>query len=461
MKRSIEEVGSDGHPVTLSIGDLFSQNSSKYRLLKASKDVLAALKAGERVCFKGSDGSDAVLCTRNKTMKIQKVETSNTVLLVPPLDEEEAAKVVAASAAGNSGEGDENSSSSSSSSTSSSSSGSSGKPVVFKAVGASTFQFETEVMAPRLEQLDQLVGQCPYGTCHGDESGGARESLGHDPSSAAQQGRLTFAELRERVQASEGEIRDALAAMHAIEIDGRWCSVHEDALAQTFEDIRLHIDADDVRVDSVSLAACAAALPDCDPVLVRHCLRVFAASESAPEESAPEVTGEERVALDWTKVATHQAHKAFQLFQEEVGGGGGGGGGDAKAVPRGEFFSKWNSILPGAWGTGEFDEAQYEPLLGGIALKTSAKAGPTDLPNAPLDTFTYLPEREMPLDPAARFELLFGVKAKWTEAELDPYLKPLECPGVTVGSLRLKYTRMTIDGTNKDAPPIFSSRAKK
>ena len=67
----------------------------------------------------------------------------------------------------------------------------------------------------------------------------------------------------------------------------------------------------------------------------------------------------------------------------------------------------------------------------------------------------------MPLDPAARFELLFGVKAKWTEAELDPYLKPLECPGVTVVSLRLKYTRMTIDGTNKDAPPIFSSRAKK
>lgn len=46
-KRKLEEVAA-AQPVTLSIGDCFSENSSKYRLLKASGEVLAALKAGDR-----------------------------------------------------------------------------------------------------------------------------------------------------------------------------------------------------------------------------------------------------------------------------------------------------------------------------------------------------------------------------------------------------------------------------
>ena len=389
-----------------------------------------------RVCFKGSEDSGIVLCTGSKTHKIQKVETSNTMLLLPPLDDDEAAKAAAAEGGGEGGE------------------------VVFRASGASSFQFETEVMAPRLDQLEALVAQCPYGMCHGDESGGAQESLGHDPRSAQQQGRLTFEELKEEVQASEEELRTALADMRAIEIDGRWCSVHEDALAETFEDIRLHIDAEELDIHALSPAEVAAALPACDPVLVRHCLAVFGlpAKDGASKEAGGEEEEEEgkggavcdRIALDKVKVATHQAHKAFALFEERHG--------VVKPVPTSEFFAKWNAIMPGAWGTGDFDEEEYAPLLKGIALQTGAKLTTTDPMTTPPNTLSYLPAKHMSFDPAERFRELFQVKEKWTEAELQPYLEPLECPGVTVASVRLKYTRMTVDNANKDAPPVFSRR---
>ena len=47
VKRSLEEVAKD-EPITLRIDGSFAENSSKYRLLKATPDVLEALKNGER-----------------------------------------------------------------------------------------------------------------------------------------------------------------------------------------------------------------------------------------------------------------------------------------------------------------------------------------------------------------------------------------------------------------------------
>ncbi len=51
VKRSLEEVAKD-EPITLRIDGSFAENSSKYRLLKATPDVLEALKNGERWVLK-------------------------------------------------------------------------------------------------------------------------------------------------------------------------------------------------------------------------------------------------------------------------------------------------------------------------------------------------------------------------------------------------------------------------
>lgn len=115
-----------GPPSILSFAKNFTTDSSKYRLLEATPDVLAALSRGETLCFKGGEDQEAVLVTGTQTRRLQKVETSNSVLLVPPLPAE----------------------------------GGDGK---FAAVGLSTYTLLTELTAPRLERLTALIGACPYG----------------------------------------------------------------------------------------------------------------------------------------------------------------------------------------------------------------------------------------------------------------------------------------------------------
>jgi len=69
----------------------------------------------------------------------------------------------------------------------------------------------TEAMVPRLGQLSALVSRIPY---RGDDDATASRGV-----KATNHGeRPTLAELVRRVQASEGEIRTALANMHAIEV---------------------------------------------------------------------------------------------------------------------------------------------------------------------------------------------------------------------------------------------------
>lgn len=57
----------------------------KLLLVELPPEVLECVVNGEDLQIKGSDqGPDAVLCTSNKTFSIKKVETSNSVFLVPP-----------------------------------------------------------------------------------------------------------------------------------------------------------------------------------------------------------------------------------------------------------------------------------------------------------------------------------------------------------------------------------------
>ena len=64
VKRKLEEVAAS-QPITLRIGDCFSENSSKYRLLKASGDVLAALKAGDRCVRSLARRAPPILSTKS------------------------------------------------------------------------------------------------------------------------------------------------------------------------------------------------------------------------------------------------------------------------------------------------------------------------------------------------------------------------------------------------------------
>ena len=73
-KHSLIEEGAkaDGGCV-LGVAPSFQANEGRYRLLEASPEILAALKAGETLVFKGGSDADAVLCTGTQTRRIQKV----------------------------------------------------------------------------------------------------------------------------------------------------------------------------------------------------------------------------------------------------------------------------------------------------------------------------------------------------------------------------------------------------
>ena len=176
-----------------------------------------------------------MLCTETQTRKVQKVETSNTMLLMPPADVPERPE----------------------------------KCARFAAAGAATFMYETEVTGPRVDQLRALLSRCPYR--------GAKSATSSDDNQ-----RCTMAELSERVQASVAEInvrnlrlarrrpptryrhatntppthlrsssslaptvqstrrphpppqQEGLITLDAIEIDGRWCIVEPAVLTETF-----------------------------------------------------------------------------------------------------------------------------------------------------------------------------------------------------------------------------------
>jgi hypothetical protein len=68
---------------TITFSDTFQPE--RYKIIEAPEDILRAVNSGSALTLKGTEGvSDAVLCTENKTYSLKKVETSNTVFLVPP-----------------------------------------------------------------------------------------------------------------------------------------------------------------------------------------------------------------------------------------------------------------------------------------------------------------------------------------------------------------------------------------
>jgi hypothetical protein len=62
----------------------FAANVSekKYRFFEVSQSLLLEMNQGCRIV--GDNTSEAVLCTSSKTYSIKKVETSNSIYLVPP-----------------------------------------------------------------------------------------------------------------------------------------------------------------------------------------------------------------------------------------------------------------------------------------------------------------------------------------------------------------------------------------
>ncbi|CAM9791138.1 unnamed protein product [Ectocarpus fasciculatus] len=217
---------------------------------------------------------------------------------------------------------------------------------------------------------------------------------------------------------------------------------------------------EDMPLDKVDGKACIAALPDCEPLVLEHCLRTYSlpsddveARNGVPSETPPaaaDSVADQKVApayfrLDVAKVARLRAHQILRAHETEMNDGGGGGGslhGGGGPLSLGEFMDRWAASMPGV-------DTPSQDLLKGIALVETRDAKAKDK-NASL--VTYVPASGLPFSPAERLAALFRIKPKWPMAELEPYISEAD----RKAGFLLKNTRASTDpGTGQK---LFSAR---
>ena len=194
------------------------------KLVFASDELSRAAEEGDGICFKGTEGKlDAVICTSTKTFRLKKVETSNSVLVVPPTQIRFNGR--------------------------------------YEVMAKASYYYETVSLKPIFDGLMAALKQSEY--------------RGYDNERSIPSGDLllyTERELGEMILCSEEELCRMLKIIGAINIDGyvRLCSpkvLHD--LNGTLINTIIEKDWD---VNNISWSECVAEIPDVDLVILDYTL---------------------------------------------------------------------------------------------------------------------------------------------------------------------------------------------
>ncbi|CAM9603463.1 unnamed protein product [Discosporangium mesarthrocarpum] len=339
--RLLEDVVQDSkknEPVALGFSsDFFLENQSLV-LLQVSDSLLGEL--GEDidlglVRLVGREDEEAVLVTGQQTFKMTKAETSNTLLLVPPAEENETQRGNGEQKAGvgeGSGEGDK---------------GSGGQ---FKAIASVASQFELSKITPPVENIHKALEDTMYRGKK--EEGGVHTAALHS---------CTMEALERRLQFSRKELLRGLKEVGAVEMQGKqqggkWRLVDPVLMEHTINALLDLVVQEDLPLDKVDPEKCVAALPECEPLLVDHCLTVYskagqdgAAAAKVKEEgggsarpclfSSPLFAAAALCTreLDMAAVARLRAHQLLRAHPES----------QDKGWDLEDFMAQWASNMPG------------------------------------------------------------------------------------------------------------------
>ncbi|KAG9444608.1 hypothetical protein H6P81_015948 [Aristolochia fimbriata] len=264
-------------------------------------------------------------------------------------------------------------------------------------------------VAPKLDKLKTLLAKNPYRP-EEEEQGDEDYNL--------QSGLYRWEDLTNIVQASDEELKGELQALSAVEIGGYWRLVEEKAMGQILT-LLLH--------NSVLCDWSLASLKEDEVVatlvadgfsrtLALHCLETYGFKENRADEC---VWG-----LDPKKVCVYFARQVL---------------GDGKKKME-NFMDEWARRIP----TGMV--ASLEMLEGEVLME---KVG--------IETWIRVfSASSLPSTPAERFAALFQERQKWERKDLNPYIRNLRVPGMSLEGLLIKYTRRT--QPKADVEPVFSAR---
>ncbi|XP_075438483.1 sister chromatid cohesion protein DCC1 isoform X3 [Ascaphus truei] len=243
--------------------------------------------------------------------------------------------------------------------------------------GFSNHYWELRRCRPKLQKLKKVLMENTY---EGPEN--ERERC-QDNSMYTTEGLL------DQIQASKDELMNHLKVIHACNIKGFWRILDFDYEMKLLNHITQLIDSESWSFSRVPLNVCLQELGCLEPKeMIEHCLICYGKTFVDEDEIC--------FALDEDKICRATAQMLLQ---------------NAVKFNLLEFQEVWQQSVPDGMTT-RLDQ------LKGLAL--------VDRTSRP-DTIFLLKTEDLPEDTQERFTNLFGMREKWTESDISPYIRCLQC----------------------------------
>ncbi|XP_024064358.2 sister chromatid cohesion protein DCC1 isoform X1 [Terrapene carolina triunguis] len=270
--------------------------------------------------------------------------------------------------------------------------------------GFSNNYWELRKCRPKLKKLKKLLMENPY------------EGPDSEREKALSDSKYTMEDLLDRIQASEEEILHQLQVINACKIEGYWRVLEFDYEMKLLNHVTQLIDSESWSFSKVPLSICLQELGPLEPEeMIQHILLSYGMKYTDEDEVYFEMNAD--------KICTATAQMLLQ---------------NAVKFNLAEFQEVWQQSVPEGLTT-RLDQ------LKGLAL--------LDRYSRP-ETIFLLKVEELPEDNQERFNRLFTIREKWTEADIAPYIQDLCAEKQTVAALLTKYARSSMQNGVK----VYNSR---
>lgn len=376
--------------------------TDEYFLFEVSEAVLKQVLAQkDTVQLRGRPDDPCVLVTDESTYSVRQVESTNTMMLIPPLPAD------TMKSSGKRPRPDEKTEEAG---------------VVRVIQGMVTCHYELTLLNPSLNPLRDLLNAVPYnGEEDEQELGMGRE--GSSQEYETKRGVFTTQRLREVIQASDSELYQNLEKINAVEIGGYWRLLHPDYDSKVFDAILDLVSEHQWATDAVSAAAVAEQLQtDFSETVSTHVLRCYSLKQD-PEDD------KDIFRLDVNKVALF---RAIQLFVER------------NPYPYLLFMRQWEDVMP-------YGMVPHPDMLKGHAVVESTIPSDADKSGK---QWSYFPVGALASEPRQRLRQLFQKRERWSFEAIAPYVADLPAPGQPLDQFLLKNTRVV----NTAEGPLYTKR---
>ncbi|XP_077577210.1 sister chromatid cohesion protein DCC1 [Stigmatopora nigra] len=384
--RTLEEVQATLEIAKLNEDDLqktiqclsFGENvsSADYCLMELDNTLCKHIEAGDSLVIRGDKDEHAVLCSGDKTYDLKIADTSNLLLFLPGCKTSEQL----------------------------SSSQEITHVVHAQVWGLCNSYWEVKRQRPKVKKLMRVLKENSY---TGPPLGGQQENT---------ENTYTMADLLEKIQASEEELKNHLKTIHACQINGRWRVLDFDYEMKLLGHVTQLMDSESWAIDKVPLETSLEELSPLEPrEMIEHCLNCYGLRYNQNDKVF--------YALDEAKVCRVTA---VMLLKNAI------------KFNLMEFQEVWQQSVPDGMRT-SLDQ-----------LKSVALVDCTSRP----ETICLLQVEDLPENTLERFNHLFTLREKWTEEDITPYIADLCGEKQTTGALLTKYARSSMQHGVK----VFNSR---